>query len=172
MNPKALSITANNDSKTYGATATFAGTEFSAPRPVNSDTVTSVALTSTAGTCLCNSWRLRYCAECRSRYRVLGNYTISYANGTLSVNPAVLTVTANNQSIGLGDPDPAFTFVYSGFVNSDNLAVVTAAPTCTVSGAHSTAGTYPIVCSGWCRRQLQLHLRKRHTDSQRSRQPN
>ena len=78
----------------------------------------------------------------------LGNYTISYANGTLSVNPAVLTVTANNKSIGLGDPDPAFTFVYSGFVNSETSAVVTAAPTCAVSGPHSTAGTYPIVCSG------------------------
>ncbi len=28
----------------------------------------------------------------------LGNYTITYANGTLTVNPAALTITANNAS--------------------------------------------------------------------------
>ena len=67
---------------------------------------------------------------------------------SVTVNKAVLTVTANNQTIRVGDPDPAFTFVYSGFVNSENANALTKAPTCTVSVAHTAAGTYPIICSG------------------------
>ncbi len=43
---KGLTITANNDSKTYGQTKTFAGTEFTSSGLVNSDAVTSVTLTS------------------------------------------------------------------------------------------------------------------------------
>src|SRR5207247_9411373 len=48
VNPKGLDITANDQSKTYGATFTFAGTEFTtvAGQLVNGDTVTSVTLTS------------------------------------------------------------------------------------------------------------------------------
>ena len=46
VTPAALTITANNTSKTYGNTLTFAGTEFTDSGLVNSDTVTSVTLTS------------------------------------------------------------------------------------------------------------------------------
>src|SRR2546422_4326411 len=49
VNPKALDITANNQSKTYGDTFTFTGTEFSSGaggQLINGDNVTSVTLTS------------------------------------------------------------------------------------------------------------------------------
>src|SRR5262249_51160153 len=45
-NAKALPVTANTTSKTYGRAVTFAGTEFSSSGLVNGDTVTSVPLTS------------------------------------------------------------------------------------------------------------------------------
>ena len=35
----------------------------------------------------------------------LGNYTITYVNGTLTVNPARLTITANNASKTYGTLD-------------------------------------------------------------------
>ena len=50
MNPAALTITANNASKNYGTTLTFAGTEFKTTGLLNSDAVTSVTLNSSGAT--------------------------------------------------------------------------------------------------------------------------
>ena len=47
ITPRALTITANNRTKTYGDTITFAGTEFTTDGLVNGDSVGSVTLTST-----------------------------------------------------------------------------------------------------------------------------
>jgi hypothetical protein len=73
-----------------------------------------------------------------------GNYTISYQNGNLSIAPAALTVTANNQTISYGTNVPATTTVsYSGLVNGDTASSLTTAPT--VTSAHSgllSAATY------------------------------
>jgi hypothetical protein len=147
VDPKVLTITANNASKTYGVTKTFAGTEFAAPDLVNGDLVASVTLTSTGAVNTANvgSFNIVPSAAIGTG---LGNYTLAYANGTLSVNKATLTVTANNQTIPFGSADPAFTFVYGTFVNGENASALTTAPACTVSGAHTAAGTYPITCSG------------------------
>ncbi len=73
------------------------------------------------------------------------NYTIDYNTATLHVAPKTLTVSADNQSINYGDPEPAFTFSTSGFVAGDGF---TTNPTCGVAGPHSNAGTYTITCSG------------------------
>ena len=54
----------------------------------------------------------------------LSNYTISYVNGSLTVNPAVLTVTAEHASKTYGQANPAFTDTLTGFVNSDTSTVV------------------------------------------------
>ncbi|MEP7134598.1 MAG: sortase, partial [Chloroflexota bacterium] len=78
----------------------------------------------------------------------LANYTVVLNTGTLTVGNTVLTVTANNQSIVYGDPDPIFTFSYSGFTNGDTPAVLTTLPTCQVLPAHNATGTFPITCSG------------------------
>ena len=48
MNPAALAITANNASKTYGQTLTFAGTEFTSLGLQNGETIGSVTLTTPA----------------------------------------------------------------------------------------------------------------------------
>ena len=68
--------------------------------------------------------------------------------GNFVIAKAPLTVTANDQTRNTAQPDPAFTFTYSGFVNGETSAVIDTAPTCGVSGAHNSVGTYPIVCSG------------------------
>jgi len=77
------------------------------------------------------------------------NYTISYVNGTLTINPVPLTITAANASMTYGGSLPTFTASYSGFVNSDNSSSLTTAPTVsTTATATSPAGTYPINASG------------------------
>jgi len=78
------------------------------------------------------------------------NYAISYISGSVTVVQAVLTVTANNQSMNFGGPVPALTATISGFVNGQTLATsgVTGSPTCTTTATNSSpGGTYPITCS-------------------------
>jgi len=67
---------------------------------------------------------------------------------TFFVPPYPLVVTANNQTITVGQPDPTFTASYSGFVLGDTSAVLDVKPVCSVSGPHSAAGVYTIICSG------------------------
>ena len=77
------------------------------------------------------------------------NYDTATASTTLAVNPASLTVAANNQSTVYGAPLPPLTASYSGFVNGDTPASLTTAPTVsTPSTATSPAGSYPITAAG------------------------
>ena len=88
----ALKITANNQSKCYGQTSSFAGTEFTSSGLLNSDAVSSVTLTSAgSGTgATSGSYSIVPIAATGTG---LSNYTISYINGTLTVIPAN-TITA------------------------------------------------------------------------------
>jgi hypothetical protein len=51
------------------------------------------------------------------------NYDFTAANGTLTVNKAHLTVTANNQTRLYGQANPAFTETITGFVNGENATM-------------------------------------------------
>jgi len=64
---------------------------------------------------------------------------------TFTVMPAVLTVTANNQSRPFGQANPTLTYTITGLVNGDSLAVVSGTPgVSTTATTSSPAGTYPI----------------------------
>jgi hypothetical protein len=66
-------------------------------------------------------------------------------NGTLTVNKAPLTVTANNASRVYGQPNPVFTTAIAGFVAGDTQAVVSGASSlATTATPSSPVGTYPI----------------------------
>jgi hypothetical protein len=72
----------------------------------------------------------------------------STGTSTLTVNKAVLTVTAQNASKTYGDANPAFTYVISGFLNNETVAVVSGTANCTSSANVGTsAGTAPISCA-------------------------
>ena len=97
----------------------------------------------------------------------LAKYTITYVNGTLTVNPKALTVTANDRAKTQGETvtfaGTEFTAV--GLVNSDAAASVTL--TSAGAGASAPNGTYPIIPSaatGTGPGQLQHHLCQRHPD--------
>ncbi len=79
------------------------------------------------------------------------NYVFTYATGSVTVNPATLTVTPspNPATMTYGGTVPVLTPSYSGFVNG--TVAVTAAPSCTPGVTSTTpAGTHTGVssCSG------------------------
>ena len=76
------------------------------------------------------------------------SFAASSALGDLIVTKAQLTVTADNHSRLYGDPNPAFTYVITGFVNGDDISVVSGAADCTTTATQaSPVGTYPITCA-------------------------
>jgi len=155
VNPKGLDITANNRTKTYGDTVTFAGTEFTtgAGQLVNGNTVTSVTLTSAGAAATATVVGSPYAITPSAALGTgLGNYTISYHNASvgLTVNPATLTVTADNKTMILHDVLPTLTASYSGFKNGETLATsgVTGSPSLTTAATSSSpVGPYVITAA-------------------------
>ncbi|MBK7132253.1 MAG: hypothetical protein IPH69_05325, partial [Bacteroidales bacterium] len=142
VNPKALTITAENKSKNYGdplpvLTFTYTGL-------VNGDlaTATPPTVTTTATA-----------ASPAGTYAITAsgaadpNYTITYVPGVLTVNKVPLTITADNKNKNYGAALPSLTVTYTGLVNGD-LAAATPPAVNTTATAASPAGTYPITASG------------------------
>ena len=94
-----LTITASDRTKTYGDTVTSAGTEFTPSGLVNGDTVSSVTLASAGAAATASVSGSPYAITASAAVGTgLGNYTISYAPGSLTVSPKGLTITANSTS--------------------------------------------------------------------------
>src|SRR2546423_11674945 len=146
VNPVALTITADDQAKDYGAalpTFTYSGTDVhTSDTKALLTTERTLTLEATA-----SSPAGTYAINCTGA--VDPNYTISYVHGTLTRNPAPLTITADDQAKDYGAALPTFTYSASGFVNGDTKASLTTQPTCTTAAtASSPAGTYAINCTG------------------------
>ncbi|MEI9917763.1 MAG: MBG domain-containing protein [Bacteroidota bacterium] len=77
------------------------------------------------------------------------NYNITIVNGKLTINKAVLTVTADNKSKIFGFANPTLTVTYSGFVNNETQSVIDVLPTAsTIATTSSGAGDYAINVTG------------------------
>ena len=149
INPAALTVTASNRSKAYGQTAVFAGTEFSTSGLLNSDTATGAAMSSTGAAAGAGVNGSPYSIVVTNATGTgLTNYTISYVNGQLAVTPATLTVTASNTNRPYGAANPAFTAIYTGFLNGDTAAVLSGTPgLATAATAASPLGNYTITAT-------------------------
>jgi hypothetical protein len=151
--PADLMITANSASKVYAdSTFKFAGTEFTPTGLVNQDHIATVTLTS-AGAGVSAT-----VAAPGPTYAIVPSnpvfstgsasyYSIHYVNGSLTVTPAPLNITATDQTKTLGS---TFTFQgtefkSSGLKNGDSVSSVTL----TSAGAAASAGvgSYDIVPS-------------------------
>jgi hypothetical protein len=76
------------------------------------------------------------------------DYTTTAAHVEINVNPATLTVKANDASRIYGTSNPAFTDTITGFVNGDNVSVINGAATLTTTAdATSPVGSYPITAA-------------------------
>ena len=140
----ALTITADDKSKVYGATdptltATYSGLQYTDTSAVvtgfGMSTVTGAAATygthdivATGGTA--------------------ANYDITDVDGTLAVSKAALTITADDKSKVYGATDPALTATYSGLQYTDTASVVTGFTMTTTTGSAATVGTHPIDAVG------------------------
>ena len=77
------------------------------------------------------------------------NYALSYADGTLTIAPALLTVSAGHYERSEGEENPTFVLTYEGFKNGETISVLTSEPVATTEAtASSPAGSYEIVVSG------------------------
>src|SRR5205085_540549 len=153
VNARALTVTANNQSKTYGDAIAFVSTEFTtaAGQLVNGDMVASVSLRCAAAgaTAAKGSYAITPSAALPGLHTDLANYDVSYVDGTLTVNARPLTVTANNQSKTYGElkdlGTSLFTTAAGQLVNRDALPSVSLLST----GADAAAakGSYAITPS-------------------------
>ncbi len=162
VTPAALTVTANDATKTYDGLAFSGGNGFSYSGFLTGDTATnstsgSVSYTGTAQGAIN--------ATNGTPYTIIpsgltsSNYAISYVNGGLTVNKAALTLTINNDARFLSESD-AVGFggaSYSGFVAGQTSAVLGGALSVTRSargpdgntgGANTLAGTYTGALSG------------------------
>ncbi len=147
VNPAVLTVTANNASMTYGGTlptftASYSGFVNGDGQGVLSG-APSLTTTATSSSPVGN-----YTITAAQGTLSAQNYTFAFVNGTLNINPAVLTVTANNASMTYGGALPTFTASYTGFVNGDGQGVLSGAPSLTTTATSSSpVGNYPITAA-------------------------
>ncbi len=147
VNPAVLTVTANNASMTYGGTlptftATYSGFVNGDGQGVLSG-APSLTTTATAASPTGN-----YTITAAQGTLSAQNYTFNFVNGTLTINPALLTVTANSASMIYGSVLPTFTASYSGFQNGDGQGVLQGAPSLTTTATSaSPLGNYTIVAA-------------------------
>jgi sugar lactone lactonase YvrE len=74
-----------------------------------------------------------------------GNYTTATKTVSITVNPAMLTVTATNISVKHNQAIPPLTYTVTGYVNGDNKSVLSGSPNESTTGKQgSPVGSYPI----------------------------
>lgn len=71
------------------------------------------------------------------------NYTATLLQGTLTITPVPLTLTAAGATRAYGQTNPVFTGTVAGLINGDNITVSCATP----AASGSPVGAYPIVPS-------------------------
>lgn len=77
------------------------------------------------------------------------NENVTFVNGTLTISPAPLTITAKDCSREEGQENPDFEVMYDGFKNGETEAVLAQKPTVTTTATKdSEIGTYVIEVSG------------------------
>ena len=154
VTPVTLTITANNQTKAYGAalpalTVSYLGlvngdtsaTFSSAPNTAPAITTTAHADSHVAG----NPYSITASRAADS------DYTISYVAGTLTVTPVWLTITADDQTKAYGAALPALTASYAGFTNGDAAASLTAPPTLSTpatAASHVAGNPFLITATG------------------------
>ena len=151
-----MTITASAQSKTYGQTVTFGAgsTQFTSSGLENSETIGSVTLAVTnsggAATADVASYTITASSPTGGTFDA-SNYNITYDTGTLTVNTAVLTITASDQSKTYGQTvtfsSGSTQFTSSGLENGETIGSVTLAVTNNGGAATADVGSYTITAS-------------------------
>ena len=145
-----LTITADDRTKTYGQTVTFAGTEFTTSSLLGTDAVTSVTLTSPGAVATATVAGSTYpIAPSAALGTGVSNYAITYVDGALTVTVAALTITADDRTKTYGQTVTfaGTEFTSSGLVNADTVDSVTLTSPGAVATATVAGSPYPITPS-------------------------
>ena len=121
-----MSVTANNDAKTYGQTKTYGAgsTAFSSSGLQNSENIGTVTISASGGTATTdgtNTYSLTPSAATGGTF-TQGNYSITYNAGTLTVNPLTASLTGSRAYDGTTNAAAAILSV-ANTVGSDNVTV-------------------------------------------------
>ncbi len=119
---RTLTITADSITKVYGQTVTFTGTEFTTQGLIGEDTVDSVTLVS-AGVAATATVALSPYAIVASNAQGSGldDYSIVYADGSLTVTPRPLTVTATGVNKVYDDSTAAIVILSENALSGDSV---------------------------------------------------
>ncbi|EAQ03132.1 hypothetical protein OB2597_13348 [Pseudooceanicola batsensis HTCC2597] len=147
VTPASLIITPDDVSKTYGQD--FTPMAFSTTGLVNSDTVDSVTMTSAGSAATATVNGGPYSISSSSAVGSgLSNYTISYGSGSLTVNPAPLTITADDAVKFFGDTFTPTEFSVDGLQNADTVDDVMLTSSGSPASATVEGSPYPISAGG------------------------
>jgi Ca2+-binding RTX toxin-like protein len=139
-----LVVTADSKTKVYGAA--LPSLTGSVVGLVNGDVITATFTTTATAASGVGAYPIT--ATLQDPGSRLGNYSVTFNNGTLTVTPATLTVTADNKTMTAGSAVPTLTASYGGFVNGDNSSVLGGAPSLsTTATSSSPPGAYPITAA-------------------------
>ncbi|WP_454181706.1 MBG domain-containing protein [Parvibaculum sp. MBR-TMA-1.3b-4.2] len=133
-----ITVTADNLARLYGASNPGLTWQMTSGNLVNGDKASGGLTTLAAASSDVGTYGIT-----QGTFGFGSNYALTFVPGTLTVNPATLTVTADTQSRSYGDSNPALTYGYSGFVNGDGAGLFSGALT-TAADTTSNVGSYVI----------------------------
>src|SRR5262249_47883742 len=150
INPAALTISANNASKTYGQTLTSTG--FTSNGLQFGETVGSATLVTAGADATANagSYAITASGATGGTFNP-ANYAINYINGTLTINPQTLTITANDvtQTHNNVPYSGGNGVTYSGVIKGEDSSVLSGTIIfCGNSQGAVNVGTYTNIPSG------------------------
>ena len=149
VTPANLTITANSTSTQYGLGTNLTAVGYRTSGLQNGESVGGVTLASagSANTANVGNYSIAASNATSAGNFSVSNYNISYVDGTLTVTPANLTVTANDQSrtYGAANPSTGGVSLTSGTLyNADALGNATLA---SAANATSNVGNYTLSAS-------------------------
>ena len=143
ITPAPLTITALGLSAAYGAVPSLS-TSYSGL--VNGDTVASLTVLPILTTSPAGSPVGTYTINAAGA--IDPNYTITYVPGTLTITPATLVITADDQTINYGQPLPTLTASYSGLAGGDTPFSLNMQPTLSLATPATDPGSYTVNVTG------------------------
>ncbi|MCW5548793.1 MAG: filamentous hemagglutinin N-terminal domain-containing protein [Opitutaceae bacterium] len=148
--PATLTFTASSESRLYGsenpaltftvsglvgadtAALAYAGTPLLATDALASSNAGNIPINISAGTVVASDY----------------DYQLVFAPGTLTINPAPLTITADNKSRNELEANPELTATFAGLVNDDTSADFPGLTLATAATIDSLPGDYAITVGG------------------------
>ena len=144
ITPYALTVSADNKARTYGAanpalTGSVTGLQ-------NGDNITADYATVADTNSAVGGYPIT--VSLADPAGKLVNYSVTTNEGTLTVNTALLTVTADDQTKVYGTANPTLTATITGYVNGENSSVLTgSADVSTAATATSPVGNHTITAA-------------------------